>query len=44
MKTDYWLDLLDETKFIDEDEFKVFKPKSIEMLRLLVNIVKSSKH
>ena len=29
--------------FIDEEDFKIFKPKSTEMLKLLVSIVKSSK-
>ena len=42
-ETDYWLDLLYETKFIDENEFRLFKDKSTEMLKLLVSIVKSSK-
>jgi len=42
-ETDYWLDLLHATEFIDEAEFKSFKPKSTEMLKLLVSIVKTSK-
>ncbi|KAB1067922.1 four helix bundle protein [Tamlana haliotis] len=42
-ETDYWLDLLHETKFINEEEFKVFKSKSTELIRLLVSIVKSAK-
>ena len=42
-ETDYWLDLLYETGFISKDEFELFKPKSTEMLKLLVSIVKSSK-
>ncbi|HLV38650.1 four helix bundle protein [Xanthomarina sp.] len=42
-ETDYWLDLLHATDFLNEDEFEKFKPKSQEMLRLLVSIVKSSK-
>ncbi|GAB1855829.1 four helix bundle protein [Flavobacteriaceae bacterium MHTCC 0001] len=42
-ETDYWLDLLHETGFIDDVEFNVFKPKSTEMLKLLISIVKSSK-
>ena len=42
-ETDYWLDLLHVTEFIDEEDFKIFKPKSTEMLKLLVSIVKSSK-
>ncbi len=42
-ETDYWLDLLHATEFIDNDEYLSFKPKSTEMLKLLVSIVKSSK-
>ncbi|WP_178990625.1 four helix bundle protein [Winogradskyella schleiferi] len=42
-ETDYWLDLLHATEFLSEDEFDKFKPKSQEMLRLLVSIVKTSK-
>lgn len=42
-ETDYWLDLLHATDFIDEEQFKAYKPKAQEMLRLLVSIVKSSK-
>ncbi|WOD44524.1 four helix bundle protein [Hwangdonia lutea] len=42
-ETDYWLDLLYATEFIDKEEFGTFKPKSTEMLKLLVSIVKSSK-
>ncbi|GAA4939482.1 four helix bundle protein [Algibacter agarivorans] len=42
-ETDYWLDLLHATDFINEEEFKIFKPKSTEMLKLLVSIVKTSK-
>ncbi|GGG40272.1 four helix bundle protein [Bizionia arctica] len=42
-ETDYWLDLLHATNFLNADEFEKFKPKSQEMLRLLVSIVKSSK-
>jgi four helix bundle protein len=42
-ETDYWLDLLHATEFIDEETFRKFKPKSTEMLKLLITIVKSSK-
>ncbi len=42
-ETDYWLDLLYATEFIDKGEFERFKPKSTEMLKLLVSIIKSSK-
>src|SRR5688572_18092706 len=42
-ETDYWIDLLHATDFLDEQEFEKYKPKSQEMLRLLVSIVKASK-
>ncbi len=42
-ETDYWLDLLHATEYINKEEFNRFKPKSQEMLKLLVSIVKSSK-
>jgi four helix bundle protein len=42
-ETDYWLDLLHATDFLEKKKFEEFKPKSQEMLRLLVSIVKSSK-
>ena|SRR5690606_32969291 len=42
-ETDYWIDLLFATHFLTKTEFDAFKPKSQEMLRLLVSIVKSSK-
>ena len=42
-ETDYWLDLLQATGFLDDKQYEVYKPKSQEMLRLLVSIVKTSK-
>ncbi|MBF8148683.1 four helix bundle protein [Winogradskyella sp. F6397] len=42
-ETDYWIDLLYATNYLNKEEFDKFKPKSQEMLRLLVSIVKSSK-
>ncbi|MDP3313482.1 four helix bundle protein [Lutibacter sp.] len=42
-ETDYWLELLFKTNFIDEMTFKEYKIKSSEILKLLVSIVKSSK-
>lgn len=43
-ETDYWLDLLHATGYIKENDFTQYKKKSNEMLKLLVSIVKSSKH
>lgn len=42
-ETDYWLDLLYATEFLDKAEFEKYKPKSTEMLKLLISIVKTSK-
>lgn len=38
-ETDYWIDLLHATDFLNLAEFEKYKPKSQEMLRLLVSIV-----
>ena len=43
-ETDYWLDLLHATNYINENDFAQYKKKSNEMLKLLVSIVKSAKH
>jgi four helix bundle protein len=42
-ETEYWLDLLYETKFINEMEFHNVKAKNIEILKLLVSIINTSK-
>jgi four helix bundle protein len=42
-ETEYWLDLLFETKYLSEYEFKVIKFKIIEILKLLTSIINTSK-
>ncbi|WP_338732771.1 four helix bundle protein [Mangrovimonas cancribranchiae] len=42
-EANYWIELLYETKFLNDEEFQKFKSKSQEILRLLVSIVKTSK-
>ena len=42
-ETEYWLELLFETKYISESEFLNMKPKIIELLKLLTNIINTSK-
>ncbi len=42
-ETEYWLDLLFETKYINAQEFENIKPKVIEILKLLISIINSSK-
>jgi four helix bundle protein len=42
-ETEYWLELLFETKYISESEFQYIKPKIIELLKLLTSIINTSK-
>ena len=41
-ETEYWLELLYETKFIDKDIFEKLYSDNKELLKLLTSIVKSS--
>lgn len=43
-ETEYWLDLLFKTKYINTDEFQNIKPKIIEILKLLISIINTSKN
>ena len=42
-ETEYWLDLLYETKYINQIEFENLKSKIIELLKLLTSIINTSK-
>ena len=42
-ETEYWLDLLYETKYLSQIEFEDIKPKIIELLKLLTSIINTSK-
>lgn len=42
-ETEYWLDLLFETKHLTETEFQNIKPKIVELLKLLTSIINTSK-
>lgn len=42
-ETEYWIDLLFETKYISETEFQEIKPKITELLKILVSIINTSK-
>ncbi len=42
-ETEYWLDLLYETKYVSESDFQSIKPKVIEILKILVSIINTSK-
>ena len=43
-ETEYWLDLLFETKYLSQIEFENIKPKIIELLKLLTSIINTSKN
>lgn len=42
-ETDYWLELLNETQFLEQKEFDSLRADCEELLKLLTSIVKSSK-
>ena len=42
-ETEYWIDLLFETKYLSETEFEIIKPKNVELLKLLTSIINTSK-
>lgn len=42
-ETEYWIDLLYETKYLEQSEFKIIKPKIVELLKLLTSIINTSK-
>lgn len=43
-ETEYWIDLLYETKYINDVEFQNIKNKNIELLKLLTSIINTSKN
>lgn len=43
-ETEYWLDLLYSTNYINQTEFEKIKPKIIELLKLLISIINTSKN
>lgn len=42
-ETEYWLDLLFETKYLSVEEFQIIKNKNVEILKLLISIINTSK-
>ncbi|WP_296686181.1 four helix bundle protein [Flavobacterium sp.] len=42
-ETEYWIDLLFETKYLSQSEFEFIKPKNVELLKLLTSIINTSK-
>lgn len=43
-ETQYWIDLLKDTGFIDENAYQSIKPNVNELISLLVSIIKTAKH
>ena len=41
-ETQYWLELLFETNYIDEKQFNLFHTECVELIRLLTAIIKTS--
>ena len=42
-ETEYWLMLLKDSEYIDETSFNSIYPESVELIKLLASIVKSTK-
>ncbi len=42
-ETEYWLDLLNETDFLDTKDYISYQKDIKEILRLLISIIKTSK-
>ena len=42
-ETDYWLELLYQTDYFTEKEYQALKDDAVELIKLLVSIIKSSK-
>ena len=42
-ETEYWIDLLFETKYLSQTEFDIIKPNIVELLKLLTSIINTSK-
>jgi four helix bundle protein len=42
-ETEYWIDLLHETKYLSQVKFEFIKPKIVELLKLLTSIINTSK-
>lgn len=42
-ETEYWIELLFQSEYLDENSYKSIQSESKELLKLLISIVKSSK-
>ncbi len=43
-ETDYWLELLHQSEVIDANGFESIKPNAVELIKLLVSIIKTTKN
>lgn len=43
-ETDYWIELLYQTDYLGEKEYLTIKEDAVELIKLLVAIIKTSKH
>ncbi len=43
-ETDYWIELLHKTEFLNQDQFLFIKSNIQEIIKLLVSIIKTSKN
>ncbi|MGY8690882.1 MAG: four helix bundle protein [Verrucomicrobiales bacterium] len=42
-ETEYWIELLHQSEYIDTSQYQSIHPNSVELIKLLVSIVKSSR-
>jgi four helix bundle protein len=42
-ETDYWIELLFQSKIINQKEYESIKPDAVELIKLLTSIIKTSK-
>jgi four helix bundle protein len=42
-ETEYWIELLHQSEYIDTSQYQSIHPNSVELIKLLVSIVKTSK-
>ena len=42
-ETEYWLMLLKESRYIDEKQYNSIMPECLELIKILISIVKSTK-
>ena len=42
-ETDYWVELLFQSEIINQKEYESIKPDAVELIKLLISIIKTSK-